>query len=322
MSHLFASLIFILAAASLGAQANPAPLRLALPEHNGSLTFAPTQWTVTELSAKSNGNEMGIRAKEGDLQMLAFLFLWSDKAPLTSTSCRDEMLQSVRVPADALSNRREITAHDGTKIALVSINPPAKGKETWHHVRAFTASDDLCADISFSSQQPINTAGIEQILRALRFDPHTTPNFTDTLFYATILWEHHQLPGAAKAYEAALARVGTSDDPVKWRRVVVDQLAMSYGMAGDLKHSRAVNETAIEQDPNYPLYYYNLACADAEEGNAAAAHGHLQQAFDRRANALPNEKLPDPTTDDSLLKLKSNKQFWAFAQSISNQEKN
>ena len=62
-------------------------------------------------------------------------------------------------------------------------------------------------------------------------------------------------------------------------------------------------------DPDYPLYYYNLACADAEQGKAADAKLHLQQAFDRKANTIPVEKLPDPTQDDSILKLKINKEF-------------
>jgi hypothetical protein len=322
MKHLVASLFCAFTTLSLCAQTKPVRLHFALPEHSGSLTFAPAQWTVTELSAKPNGNELGIRARQGDVQMLAFLFTWPEKAPLTSSSCRDEMLQSLRVPADVLSEKREITNHDGTKVALVTINSPAKDKEVWHHIRAFTASDDLCADISFSSQQPINRASIEQILSTLQFDSLSKPSFTDAFFYATILWDHHQLDGATKAFEVALSHVETSDDPEKWRRVVVDQLAMSYGMAGDLRHSRAVNEAAIARDPSYPLYYYNLACADAEEGNVAAAHEHLQQAFDRRSKTLPNEKFPDPATDDSFLKLKSNKQFWAFVQSISNQEKN
>jgi len=39
---------------------------------------------------------------------------------------------------------------------------------------------------------------------------------------------------------------------------------------------------------------------------------HLQQAFDRRANVLKGESMPDPTKDDSILKLKKDKAFWAF----------
>jgi len=91
---------------------------------------------------------------------------------------------------------------------------------------------------------------------------------------------------------------------------------MSYGMAGDLKRSRAINESAIQQDPTYPLYYYNLACADAEAGDVTAARTHLQQANDRRNNVLNGETFPDPSKDSSILKLKKDKDFWQFVQSL------
>ena len=52
------------------------------------------------------------------------------------------------------------------------------------------------------------------------------------------------------------------------------------------------------------VYYYNLACAGAEAGDPKAAHTHLQQAFDRRTNALKGEPFPDPTEDDSSQKLR------------------
>ncbi|HXC97386.1 MAG TPA: hypothetical protein VNU92_16915 [Edaphobacter sp.] len=91
---------------------------------------------------------------------------------------------------------------------------------------------------------------------------------------------------------------------------------MSNGISGQIKQSRAVNESAIKADPDYPLYYYNLACADAEQGHAADAKLHLQQAFDRKANLIPGEKLPDPTKDDSILKLRKNKEFWAFVEAL------
>jgi hypothetical protein len=43
----------------------------------------------------------------------------------------------------------------------------------------------------------------------------------------------------------ALAMVNESDEPVKFRRVVTDELSMSLGISGDLKGSREVNEAAI-----------------------------------------------------------------------------
>jgi len=87
-------------------------------------------------------------------------------------------------------------------------------------------------------------------------------------------------------------------------------------MNGDLKASRAAAEKAIAADPDYPINYYNLACADAEKGDGMSAKLHLQQAFDLRHNVIQGESMPDPAKDDSILSLRKNKEFWAFVTSL------
>jgi tetratricopeptide (TPR) repeat protein len=96
------------------------------------------------------------------------------------------------------------------------------------------------------------------------------------------------------------------------RRIVTDQFLLSLGMSGDIRNFRGYAEEAIHSDPDYPINYYNLACADAEQGKAKDARIHLQQAFDRRTNVLKGESMPDPAKDDSILKLKKDKAFWDF----------
>ena len=87
---------------------------------------------------------------------------------------------------------------------------------------------------------------------------------------------------------------------------------MAYGMSGDLQKARSIFEKAIAEDPEYPLYCYNLACADAEEKDLAGAQKHLREAFDRKANIIAGEEMPDPTTDDSFLPYRDNRAFWSF----------
>jgi hypothetical protein len=220
---------------------------------------------------------------------------------------------------NAATDRTQMKSADGTDIALVLLIPKDASRSA---ARAFVAKDDLCGDLLFSIDEPVTKKmlpleKIKAILNSLHFDPAAQPTFRDVFAYATVEWEKHQIKGAALAYQSALKLVDSSDDPLKWRRVTTDQLSMSLGMSGDLKQSRAVNEAAIARDPAYPLYYYNLACADAEEGDAKAARTHLQQSFDRRANTLSGETLPDPSADDSFQKLKSNKDFWAFVEDLS-----
>jgi len=110
-----------------------------------------------------------------------------------------------------------------------------------------------------------------------------------------------------------LSKVETDGSPfpseVIARRITTDQAGMSYGLSGQLKKARALFEKASAEDPGYPLYYYNLACADAEE-KISLLPGALEQAFARKGNMIPGEPLPVPTKDGSFLPFKSNKEFW------------
>ena len=69
-------------------------------------------------------------------------------------------------------------------------------------------------------------------------------------------------------------------------RVLIDQLAMAYGISGDLKKTHALLESAIQDDPEYPLNYYNLACAYAEEGEKGKALTNLSLAYQRKEHVL------------------------------------
>jgi tetratricopeptide (TPR) repeat protein len=299
------------------------PLAFAFATHPGHLELNLPTYAITELSAKPNGNEFGIRAKDRDTGMteLGFLYLPAEKAPLTAASCMQAQLKSeLRAIEDQanyrkLSDKRVVKNPSGLEVGVIEYEPTKKMPRRFGYTaRFFVAANDVCADLSFDSDNPIAPSIVDVLLAAIKFDANRMPDFFDKFRYATVLFDHRQVAAAAPVYESALTLVSTVDDATKWRRVATDQASMSYGMADDLKHSRALNEAAIQQDPTYPLYYYNLACADAESGDAAAARKHLQQAFDRRANTLKGETLPDPATDDSILKLKNDKEFWSFVE--------
>ena len=92
-------------------------------------------------------------------------------------------------------------------------------------------------------------------------------------------------------------------------RVLIDQLAMAYGISGDLKKTRALLESAIRDDPEYPLNYYNLACAYAEEGDKGKALTNLSLAFQHKEHVLKGEQMPDPRTDSSFQKYVRDEDF-------------
>jgi tetratricopeptide (TPR) repeat protein len=151
-------------------------------------------------------------------------------------------------------------------------------------------------------------------------DPNYTPQFSDVSLYAQVLFLAHEYRAAAPIFEKALAMVPVDGAPFRSatfaRRVMRDQAGMSYGIAGDFKKARSIFEKGTTEDPDYPMYYYNLACADAGESKLSEARLHLQQAFDRKANLNPGETMPVATQDDSFLPYKGNEEFWAFLERL------
>ena len=301
-------------------------LTFALPHHPGYLHLDAPSYVITELSAKPDGSEFGIRARDTSVsksEVLGFLFLPKPSQP-TSTACRDWMMSMEKSQGNGYEKKlafydlrqHEMKSDSGVEIAIVDYKQ-SKDPSPYQFVsRAFVANGDLCADIKLTGAAEILIQDAQSILRNLKFEPVRQPDFNAKFRYASVLYSHHAYAAAAPLFVEALNLADQSDNPQQWRRVATDQASMAYGISGNLDKSRAINEAAITRDPLYPLYYYNLACADAEAGNASAARTHLEQAYARRANTLKGEALPDASKDDSILKLKPNKDFWAFVQSL------
>ena len=99
-------------------------------------------------------------------------------------------------------------------------------------------------------------------------------------------------------------------------RVLVDNLGMAYGVTGDLNHAEETFNYGVSKDPDYPMFHYNLGCVYAERDGMEAAMKHLQKAFALKANAIPDEGMPDPRQDDSFRRFMSNERFRKFVDSL------
>jgi len=99
-------------------------------------------------------------------------------------------------------------------------------------------------------------------------------------------------------------------------RILTDQLVMSYGITGDMKKAHALLDEAIVKDPEYPLNYYNRACAFAEEGDKPKALANLDLAFQRKANVVKGEQMPDPRADSSFQKFVHDSDFVALMKKL------
>lgn len=257
-------------------------------------------------------------SKAGTGETVSFILFENLSGNPSAQGCRDDAINPILEHDAKLISKRvdaELKTTAGETLATTSylVDMNQAGGHHQHNLFGFAGNTKVCAEMHISSV--VESPAEEEIVRALLagFHPDLTyqPNAVDYFRLASVLFKNS--PGlAAPYYKASLDAMpdGTSNSAP--RRVTTDQLVMSLGMSGDIKDSRAVAEQAIADDPEYPINYYNMACMDAERGDAAGAKMHLKQAFDHRANVLKGESMPDPTKDDSILKLKNDGAFWAF----------
>jgi len=253
---------------------------------------------------------------------VSFIVFENHSGKPTAAGCREDAINPILGHDAKLISRRvdgQITNAGGQTLATTSylLDLQLGGGHLQHNLFGFAGNAKTCAEIHVSgvSDSAAVDAEMNAVLAGFEPDLSYQPNASDYFRLATALFKGS--PGlAAPYYKSALDAMPGDASYRGVRRIATDQLVMSLGMSGDLKNSRAVAEMAIAEDPDYPINYYNLACADAEQGKAADAKLHLQQAFDRRANVLKGESMPDPAQDDSILKLKKDKAFWAFVMAL------
>lgn len=275
-----------------------------------------TGFKVTQSSAKPGGAELGLRVHDnGNTAALLFLFLAPKEPHGDAAACRQGELNQVQ---------RSM----GPNFKEVQLNPDGKDDKTTatmllsrknrQSLYGFYGSTDQCLSIEIYPDPgtKLDLVRASSFLARQRYDPAYAPTSIDKFMYAEILYRDQQYKASAPIFADYLNSIPSDKAHQTQRRIATDEMAMALGVAGDVDGARKVLQEAVKSDPDYPFNYYNLACADAEEGKAADARLHLQQAFDRKANTIPSENLPDPTKDDSILKLKNNKDFWTFVQTL------
>ena len=122
----------------------------------------------------------------------------------------------------------------------------------------------------------------------------------------------HDFERAIGPYQKALEleKENRTLDKTIWR-VLIDNLGMAYGITGELDKAKDTFKYGISKDPDYPLFYYNMACTYGEMKDMDNAIKYLELAFDRRENIIPGERMPNPATDSSFKRFMNDEKFKA-----------
>jgi tetratricopeptide (TPR) repeat protein len=299
-----------------------------LPGKAWALELDGTGFTTRDNEIQADGRRYFL-AENAKTHMVVSVFLEAVKTPVQAEDCKHSLEEKAKSNAALASAKLKGVDYraSGEMQILEFMLPQFDGvPKNQKNIFGCLIKDDVFVDIHISklffraSDQPLFDALLQSIRFVLRAATDTVvPTGNSMLLFreGSRYFLAHQYREAIGPYRQAfeIEKITPTLQKDLWR-VLVDNLSITYGITGDLTHARETLNYGVSKDPDYPLFYYNLACTSAERGAVPEAEKNLRLAFERRANVIPGETFPDARTDDSFQKLLLQKEFRHFLDSL------
>jgi hypothetical protein len=274
--------------------------------------------TTFQTALTPDGKEVQLRAFDRRDHLGISAFLRRVTFAASPEKCRDEWWPATKKSAPMKrDDLDESQVKDG--IARVEyIVPEFRGNKIHQKtIHAYLGSGNLCAEVHLSKAgfEADEQKLFEQVLSTVKLLPDQSPSSApgqsapalpadDTMRYlgeGSRSYLQRNYSAAARSYQKALDLERQKRTlPRDTFRVLVDNLGMSYGISGNLKKAKETFEYGLTQEPEYPMFYYNLACTYGEMKKMQEAIEQLRLAYRYKANMIAGETMPDPIKDDSF----------------------
>ncbi|HEX4544805.1 MAG TPA: hypothetical protein VH110_00505, partial [Candidatus Acidoferrum sp.] len=299
-----------------------------LPGKLWALELDGAGFTAKSNEIKPDGRRYFL-AENNKSRMIVSVFLEAAKASAQPGECKRALEEKAKRNSSLASGALKGVAYreSGEMQILEFTLAELDGQPTnQKNIFGCLIKDDVFVDLHISkvfaraADQPLFDALLESIHfvpKESSTEPVVTGNSMQLFQEGSRFFIAHQYREAVAPYRKAFEIEKSTPTLEKnlWR-VLLDNLSMSYGITGDLTSAREVLTYGVSKDPDYPLFYYNLACVAAEKGDLPDTETYLKLAFERRENVIPGETFPDARVDDSFQKLLLEKEFRQFLHSL------
>jgi tetratricopeptide (TPR) repeat protein len=257
------------------------------------------------------------------------VYLEAAKGPVQPGECKRALVEKEKHNSSLASGSlKGVTYRESGEIQILEFTLPELDGSPTNQKNIFGCliKDDVVIDIHISkvffkaADQPM----FDALLQSFHFVPREASAAPVPSGNSLILFQEgsryfiaHQYRESIRPYQKALEIEKSTPtlDKNLWR-VLIDNLSIAYGITHDLTSAREALTYGVSKDPDYPLFYYNLASIAAEKGDLLDTENYLKLAFERRENLIPGETFPDARVDDSFQKLLLQKEFRQFLNSL------
>jgi len=303
--------------ASSAEQRTP-PFALTLPGLEWALEIGAPGFLSGRTSLDPRGDSVYLFASNKETHMLLSVFLEKAARRGSSKECRDFYWNGTK---NTPLKKEQIKMYDLGEMAIVEyVVPTFRSWETnQKNLFAYLTRGVYWSYIHLSKMKfvPGEEGLFKQILGSAKFNDSYNPTVLDLYEFGNLSFYRRDFPEAISYYRRALEldkyRKNLGREP--WL-TLVDHLGMAYAFSGDFTKAKQTYEWAISQESEYPMFFYNLACACAEMNKMDEALSNLRLAFKCKGNLLPDQEFPNPRSDSSFKKYLNDKVFLAELQKM------
>ncbi|UCG60548.1 MAG: hypothetical protein JSV52_09445 [Candidatus Zixiibacteriota bacterium] len=289
-------------------------LTLSLPDLDWALQIDVPDFKIKSGGLRPDGLATKAVAVNDATGIVLSVFIEVAQKPGDSRVAREYYLSGIE--QSPMKEEQMVTSEDGDVALLEYVIKEYQGvKVNQRNVNAYMVRDEFWVDVHLSKAEYVDSEKklFDELLASVVIVDDYIQTEMDNLIYASSFYMERNLEKAAVYYEKAIEKdLASTTLPLELWRVAVDNLGMAYGMSGDLENSKRVLLKGIRQDPDYPMFYYNLACTCAELNDEDAAMSNLRKAYERKGNMIKGEQFPDPRSDSSFEKYVSDPDFLAL----------
>lgn len=307
-------LIFLVAVFAFAAPSATQPadvLALSLPARTWSIEVASPGFSAEDIELAPNGKAIRLMASNRQTGVIVSIFLEPARRVGDAKACREFFWNRAK---QSPFPKEQIRQYEDGDMAIVEYVVPGFGGQisAQRNVNAYLSQDGCWIDVHLSSVGPIDKTAeaMSAVTKTIRINKAATPNALLLFEFGKNAYERNQYPAVISHFAKALEleKQTRTLDSARWKEML-NLLGMSYGISGDIVKARQTLQYAISQEPDYPLFYYNMACACAESNDRNGALANLKLAYQHKNGLLKGETLPNPSEDTSFEKLLRNKSF-------------
>ena len=315
----FCALPLTLSALLSGAQTSPTPLhgRISLPDKDWGAVQTLPGFVAKTTETKLDGRRYMV-AENASTNAVVSVTLEETNSGAPAASCRQALEERTKHPPLEIQDVR--FSRSGDFDVMRYLVADFRGQRVNHEsLFACQFYDNAYIDVHVSKVNYVtgDEAFFADVLNSIHVEKVQRSSM-ELFGQASGLYVRHDYKGAIGPYSQALEleKANPALQKSLWY-VLIDNLGVSYGITGNLQKAKETFDYGVSRDPEYPLFYYNLACTYAEMDDAREAKDFLKKAFDHKANTLPGESMPDPRKDDSFKKLMKDEEFKKLAETLS-----